>query len=399
MVFKNTSGLLGTGRFLFLIIISIAFLAFISACGSDKDGDKNVGTVSIGLTDASTDEYKAVYVTINDVEVHMSGGSWEVIGSPEKTYNLLELVNGIIAQLGIAQLDPGDYTQIRLIIGEEPDDEPNILGDPHPYANYIIDTADVEHKLKVPSGYKTGIKLVHEFTVNEGATVELVLDFDAYKSVVKAGKSGKWILKPTIKVIDVEEAYTLSGIVSGVSGVSDNPLTGVLVSAQVFDDSAADKKDEVIIQASTITNGNGEYAMLVEPGVYNIVAYKDGYISDPDCTNVIVESGSGGPEPKDFVLDTMPTGTVSGNVVIDSGVTEATAFLSFRQNIQCENLVHPEAIEIKSIIVPDGEVYSGVTLPVGTYNLVASSDGEDTQVFTDIEITEGNDTMVDVTFP
>ena len=44
-------------------------------------------------------------------------------------------------------------------------------------------------------------------------TVGLILDFDASRSVVKAGKSGKWLLKPTIKVTGTVNNATFTGAV------------------------------------------------------------------------------------------------------------------------------------------------------------------------------------------
>jgi hypothetical protein len=391
---QNKIRSLGVYRYLSLFfIISVGFITLIAGCG----GETKTGTLSIGLTDA-TDEYQAVYVTINEVQVHMSGGSWAVVGSPKGTYNLLDLVNGVIEQLGITELEVGDYTQVRLIIGGEvPDGEENILGESHPYANYIIDTDDNIHELKIPSGIQTGIKLVHGFTINEGATVELVLDFDACRSVVKAGDSGQWLLKPTIKVVDIKETYAISGI---VTDENDNDMEGVLVSAQIYDDfGPPDKKDEVIIQASTITDEYGSYYLLVEPGVYNVVAYKDDY--SLACANVLVESGSGGTDPIDFILNEASTGTVSGNVEISDDDPEASAVLSFRQAIQCKDSDSEEIIEIKSLNITEGG-YSGITLPSGTttYTLVASSEGKTTQEVSPIDITAGDNTEVDdIIFP
>jgi len=36
-------------------------------------GTASTGTVSLGLTDNSTDEFKAVYITVKNVEVHLGG--------------------------------------------------------------------------------------------------------------------------------------------------------------------------------------------------------------------------------------------------------------------------------------------------------------------------------------
>ncbi|MBN2059598.1 MAG: DUF4382 domain-containing protein [Deltaproteobacteria bacterium] len=218
------------------------YLISIIANGGGSGGSTGggTGTLSLCLTDAATDDYQAVYVTIKEVSVHTSadeqnagegngenGGdekaSWEVIAEPNKTYNLLELVNGVVEQLGIGELDAGHYTQMRLLLGEEADEELNILGNAHPFPNYVVTNEEEpqELELKVPSGYQSGIKLVHGFDVQSGVTTELLLDFDALKSVVKAGGSGKLLLKPTIKVIGVKQSKEVTGqVLFDENGVS-----------------------------------------------------------------------------------------------------------------------------------------------------------------------------------
>lgn len=149
---------------------------------------------------------------------------------------------------------------MRLIIGENPDngdDDINILDEEHPYANYVIDKLDTYigetdyyHELKVPGGLQTGIKIVHGFNINENETTELILDFDVLRSIVKAGSSGQWLLKPTIKVFNIKDCSIISGTVTD-DAVGPNGLGGVLVSIQRYAPGADDPKDRVVVEAST----------------------------------------------------------------------------------------------------------------------------------------------------
>jgi hypothetical protein len=312
-----------------------------------------------------------VYVTIKEVQVHHTDGDWETVGAPGnnegvgKTYNLLELVNGVIEQLILTELEPGGFTQMRLILGDVHDDGTNILDNTHPFANYIIDNADNTVELNIPSGFQSGIKLVHSFTISDGGETELILDFVVDKSIVRTG-SGKYILKPTIKVIDTTvSSATVSGAVTGVNGDEEAAaLEGVTVSAQYYNE------DELIIRASTLTDEDGNYKMILKEGIsYHIAAYMDGYA--PSCiADVVLESGESLTD-QDFTLSETETGTVSGGISIAGGVEDDSAILSIRQ--ECGGAV----IEVKSVTVgynTGSWAYSNVILPVGTYTGIASTD-------------------------
>jgi len=160
------------------------------------------------------------------------------------------------------------------------------------------------------------------------------------------------------------------------------------VSAQIYDPYAADPKDTVIVQASTVTDEIGLYMIFLQPGTYNIVAYKDGY--SPACTHLI--AGPDATYSEDFSLTEALTGTISGLVEIENGSSEQHVTLSFRQLALCEG----EDIEVKSLNVANGGTYT-VNLPLETYRVVASTYGEDTLGY-DTDITAGSDTELDITF-
>lgn len=223
----------------FLWAMGLALTALVSGCSGGDGGSNGAtanaapGTLSVSLTDAPACGYDQVNVTVSRVRVHRSdsadentaGWSEIVLSSPRKI-NLLNLndptqPNFALDNLGETSLAAGRYTQVRLVL------VPN-TGNPNPpFANSIVLEGQAQEiKLDTPSAVQSGIKLVNEFDVPSGQRVDLLLDFDACKSIVRTG-NGRYKLKPVIKVIP----YVLNGI----EGFVDTALLGsnVVVSAQV----------------------------------------------------------------------------------------------------------------------------------------------------------------------
>ena len=372
------------------IILSLSILIF-TACGGgggSSDGG-GTGTLSVGLTDSSTGKYLAIYVTIDEVQVNKKSSSngnsgWQTVATPMKTYNLLKLVNGVTEILGEDELGAGTYQQIRLIIGKTAESENNINGEPHPDANYVVLKDSSYVHLKIPSGYQTGVKLVHNFVVEDGSFVELVLDFEACKSVVETG-SGKYILKPTIKVIEPANKFSVFGEVT--DKVAESPITGALVSAQISDGLSASVVRSTL--TSDVVGEEGRYSILLSPGqMYNIVVYYD-QIVDTDQLYLPACKGITVPLDKDleqnFTLVKSDFGTISGEVSYIGHIDEndpPIINLSFYTNLECGD---NDYIEVTSLSVsPDKDshrvAYSvdlPVDLPVGEYDVVASSEGFD----------------------
>ncbi|HNQ35260.1 MAG TPA: DUF4382 domain-containing protein [bacterium] len=387
-----------SNRFYRLLALGMAgmLVAFGAACGGGGGSSSNSsGNLALYLTDAFDETYQAVYVTIGEIQVSQvheddqtETDSWLTVARPRATYNLLELVNGVRQSLGIAYLEPGRYSQMRLIIGTEPDNGTNIFSAAHPFANYVIDEAGHYHALKVPSGLQTGVKIIQGFDISLNGTTELILDFDAARSVVKAGSSGQWLLKPTIKILNTEEYSIINGEVTDAD--ASEPAGGVVVSAQVYNPGAGDPKDAVTVRAATVTDAEGNYALFVQPGTYNLVAYLDDFA--PTETGLVTQSG--GNYSRSFEITGTDTGTVTGNVSIPGGDEDRYGVLSFRQTVTIDG--SETQVEIKSVSVGGGGTYT-VILPEGSYSLVASSYGLTTRVY-DIDINQGSQTVRNVAF-
>ena len=354
-------------------VVLMLTISLISCGGSDSPAA--TGTLNIKLTDAAT-SHQAVYVTIKEVHVHHETGGWVTLPELDlpQTVNLLELVNGVMLDLGIAELEAGHYNQMRLILEDseevpDPQDPPdnNILGKAHPYFNYLVDADDNEIPLKVPSGGNTGIKLVNGFVIVADRANELVLDFDAHRSIVEKG-NGNYGLKPTIKVLEAVD-NTVSGTVEREE--DSTPLGGALVSAQVYNPDAEDLRDEVFVESTTETAPDGTYTLLLPLNTYNIVATATGYL--PACKELEAEWYFDN-EPADLTL-TAETETIELSVTVLGLATGDDTALSFRQTKDCG--VGDVMIEVAFKKVENGTY--PIILPAGTYDVVASAVGKMTQ--------------------
>ena len=398
-------------RKFFWIVLLLFSTIVLFACdggggssGGGTSADGGTGTVSFSLTDSTTDQYRAVYITIVDLQICSDRAdspdssdndcNWMSLDPPDDmqfplTYNLLKLVNGVTEAIGSGEFSAGEYHQVRLIIGHQPELENNLLGNPHPEANYVIlnDGMDTIKPLKVPSGPQTGLKLVHPFTVDAGEIKELILDFDACRSVVKAGNSGKYILKPTIKVIEQEDKVDIEGTVTDDSDPA-NPIGGASVSAQISDGLSATVIRSTTTDVEDTENDldEGEYilSLLSANQTYNIVAYDTG--KSPEC--VAFRYNDEFPElPLDFMLSVPDEFGIVRGVVEVSGDIEADfpLVITIYTDLECE---HPdgegyvEIFEVANITyntMDDVFEYEIIDLPLYdsevTYYVVASADG------------------------
>jgi len=376
-----------------LILTALVFLA-LTGCSSSSDSTSTptFGDLTVSLTDAPSPDYKAVYISVNQVEVNRASDDdkgWQVVDIVNETINLLDFTGGILKPLGTRELPAGEYNQVRLVLASAPDDKDNILNVAHPFANYVIEIDNTVHELKIPSGDQTGIKLVKQFTLATNGLTKLILDFDVMKSVIQAGNSGQWILKSVIQVLDTQT-------VAGISGsVTDSPTPGTAqqgawVSVQTYDGFAIDPKDKVINHAATLTDKLGSYILRIPENTYNLVVYKEGF--NASCRRVTPLTGKNIIE--DFALDSV---TAQGTLkIIVSGIrkSEESVTVSVRRNIICGTGT-PIFIELMSqSYSADGDYY--IQLPTNTYTVVAYGDTLSSTLSDTREITSGGEKTFEI---
>lgn len=320
--------------------------AVLSACGGGGGGTSapsaQTGTLAVSLTDAPACGFDAVNVTVSKVRVHQSASAadtdsgWtDITLNPARKINLLALNNGALDALGQTSLSAGHYSQLRLVLDGNTGNG---------LANSVVPTGSTtEQTLDTPSAVQSGIKLVNEFDVAAGQRVDLVLDFDACKSVVTKG-NGKYALKPVVKVIP----FTLNGI----SGYVSTALLAnhVMVSAQ---------QNGMVVSATAPNPSTGEFALTRLPlGNYDVVITADasaaavvGAVPVTSTSAMVPISTAAAP----ITLPASTTGSIAGTVTLAPASTTAAAYVSAKQSFAAGPVV-----TIK---------YRGADLDSGNYTL------------------------------
>lgn len=191
-------------------ILMVGLIAlFISSCEEmntssvQQDGvqqdetpsvQEGMAHMDVHLTDAPA-VFQEVNIEVQGLRIHFTpssqdtasgdtteGGKWIDLPVDTLQINLLELQD-VDTLLASTDLEPGTYREFRLLLGD----------------NNTVMVDSTTHDLKVPSGQQSGYKIKFSTQLEEGEEIEVLIDFDASKSVHEAGESGKFVLKPVLK--------------------------------------------------------------------------------------------------------------------------------------------------------------------------------------------------------
>lgn len=352
-------------------LMGFLLVVFVAGCGSGGDGSGGTtaqpGTVSVSMTDAPACGFDEVNVTVSKVRVHQSdnasenaAGWTDITLNPARKINLLDLndptqTNRALEFLGETPLEAGHYTQLRLVL------VPN-RGSSPPANSVVLSGQTTEIPLDTPSAVQSGIKLIHQFTVDSGQRVDLLLDFDACKSIVQTG-NGTYKLKPVIKIIPF--------LLNGIEGFVDKTLPNVSVSAQVDGD---------IVRATVPNTVTGKFFLAhLDPTNYDVVITADGHataviaaVPVPSSTSITTVSTSGAPIPvvTPPTLEASATHNIGGTVTLNPATDDETVVIATKQALNGGPTVTVKS-RTASVVTgnPPGDFAYNLTLPIAAPSL------------------------------
>ena len=248
-----------------LFLLTILSILVMTGCSEDKSTSPadSTGTLKILLTDAPC-KFDQINITFSEISVHSSddsaeeeqtngegadgnsedqgsiskksAGEWIIINNETQTFDLLTLTNGITSILGEKELEAGHYTQIRLQITE---------------AEIAVD--GTTYPLTIPSGT---VKFVSGFDIVSETSTELIIDFDAARSVhTTGGNKSEYKLIPTIRLIN----NALCGSISGqVTNYENLPVAYVIAGSDT-------------LNSTYVNENNGKFTLGFLPeGTYEV---------------------------------------------------------------------------------------------------------------------------------
>ncbi|MCG8470359.1 MAG: DUF4382 domain-containing protein [Desulfobacterales bacterium] len=379
---------------------ALLLIAGHTGCASSNDEatspSSGTGTLTIFLTDAPSEEFKAIYLSLIQVEVKIGdddndNAGWQIVDVISKTINLLSLTGGNREQLGSKTMAARLYAQVRLRLSENPAQENNVNGVTHPYAHYLIKNDNTVVPLTIDNTlYDEGIKLTTAILVSRGGTTRLTLDVDAVRSVVRTTGSN-WRFKPVVRAQTNQLQAIISGSVTDTATPTPNALQGVRLSAQTYDSSQSHIEDQVTVHTSTLTDAAGNYTLYTTGKNYHMVAFaKNQAFQCSEVEAVVTQT-----KTVNFALGSATPGTLRLNVSgLDSDQGPALVQI-FREGI-CEG-TETTAYEVTAQAIGETGSYD-IALPPGVFKVVASGEGLTTKRPSDPTITSGGTTSLTLTF-
>lgn len=246
-------------------LLSLLAGVTLAACDSPTSINRDA-YLQLQLTDAPADYLESAVVEIGRIEIlPLDGGPAVVIVEDAGSYDLLQLQDGVTADLGAAHIESGEYAQLRMIV----ESAELTLAE-----GYEFTDGSTTRTLFVPSGDQTGIKINLTpadgdgdagVDIRPGETV-LVVDFDVSQNFVMQGDAESaagiqgYLFTPTLRAVVRDIAGSIAGTVTAPAGVEVEDL-------QV----SATRSGSTEAAATALVKADGTYLLpFMAPGTYNV---------------------------------------------------------------------------------------------------------------------------------
>jgi hypothetical protein len=184
----------------FLMVAVVAGFGLVTSCNITGGGPSGAtGGLNLLLTDGPTDEWQEVTVVLKSVSLHSrEGNSWEDVWTADPanpasgTVNLVDL-SGVTAILQKATIPVGTYNLLKLVIDTDPATMKLVNDMGTPIASSQITVVDPSGKGEIK------VDLSPAITVAEGATANLIVDFDLAHPLSIVNLDGKVVISLKVR--------------------------------------------------------------------------------------------------------------------------------------------------------------------------------------------------------
>lgn len=220
------------------------------------------GSLTVNLTDTPVDNATSVVVNFTGIELHNTNGNTVSIKfHSAQPIDLLRLQNGVTLALAQGVSVPtGSYDWMQLDVLATKDTQGQ---------SYITLNTGAQYPLYIPSGAETGLKLDTGFTVSQGRTTDLIVEFNLRQSV-RSADGQNYALVPAVRMQNQAQTGSLTATVDLAALATQQLGSGAPVSQCIG--------ALFVFSGASVTPQNGGGASLV---AFQPIAYGGGATQIP----------------------------------------------------------------------------------------------------------------------
>jgi len=252
----------------------------VMACDDSTSPEEGTGQFSVALTDAPSAMFAEAIVDIGAIQLISDDQAPITLTNDGGVHDLLELQNGVMADLATLDIEAGTYHQLRLIV----EAAEVTLAEGFEFAD-----GSTTRTLFVPSGAQTGIKVNLRYAdadeesagveISSGETILVVLDMDVERNFVLQGNPDGpegllgVLFTPLVRASVLDVAGSISGTVTYTSATPADETEFASVEAELDESTSLVLEEMQTTTVTTTAAADGTYTLwFVSPGTYDVSA-------------------------------------------------------------------------------------------------------------------------------